>query len=59
MVEASDTVIVCVVRPREDSVTDESSADVDEWLLSELDDAVTVPAKVEDLFPEDVLVPVE
>lgn len=32
---------------------------VDEWLLSELDDAVTVPAKVEDLLSEDVLVPVE
>jgi hypothetical protein len=59
VVEASDTVIVCVVRPREDSVPDDPSAVVDEWLLSELDDAVTVPAKVEDLLSEDVLVPVE
>lgn len=59
MVEASDTVIVCVVRPREDSVTDDPSAVVDEWLLSEVGDSVTVLAKVEDLLSEDVLVPVE
>lgn len=59
MVEASDTVSVCVVKPREDSVTDDLSAVVDEWLLSEVDDTVTVPAKVEDLLSEDVLVPVE
>lgn len=58
MVEANDTVIVCVVRPNEDSMTDEASAVADEWPLSEVDDAVTVPAKVEDLFPEDVLLPV-
>lgn len=59
MVEASDTVMVCVVRPSEDSVVDDPSAVVDEWLLSEVEDAITVPAKVEDLFPEEVLVPVE
>lgn len=59
MVEASDTVIVCVVRPGEDSVIDELPAVVDEWLLSEVDEVVTVPAKVEDLPPEVVLVPVE
>lgn len=59
MVEASDTVIVCVVRLREDSVTDNPSAVVDEWLLSEVGDSVTVLAKVEDLLSEDVLVPVE
>jgi hypothetical protein len=59
VVEASDTVIVCVVRPREDSVFDGSSVAVDEWPLSEEDDAVTVPAKVEVLSPEDTLVSVE
>lgn len=40
-------------------MTDDASAVADEWLLSEVGDAVTVPANVEDLFPEDVLVPVE
>lgn len=40
-------------------MTDDPSAVVDEWLLSEVGDSVTVLAKVEDLLSEDVLVPVE